>query len=221
MTVPIDRVRILLVDDHALIRMGLTALFATVPDFRVVGEASSAAEAILQARRHRPDVVLLDVRLPDESGVVACRRIRAELPNVVIVMLTSFPDEEAIVGSVMAGASGYLLKQSDPDRVIEGVRAAARGESLLDPSVAQSVLEWLRRAGQPSPNDPLSGLTEQERRILPLIAAGRTNREIAEALHLSAHTVKTYVSDMLKRLRLKRRGEAAALLTRLQNTGVT
>ena len=212
-----QRVRLLLVDDHAVVRMGLAALFGTVPEFRVVGEAASAAEALLQARRHRPDVVLLDVRLPDDSGIAACRQIRSELPEARVVMLTTFPDEEAVINSVMAGASAYLLKQSAPERVIEAVRAVARGESLLDPGVTRSVLNWLQRVGLPgAPDDPLAGLTDQERRILPLIAEGKTNREIAAALYLSEHTVKTYVSDLLKRLGLRRRAEAAAFIARHQ-----
>jgi two-component system response regulator DevR len=209
------RVRLLLVDDHAVVRMGLAALFGTVPEFRVVGEAADATEAVVQARRHRPDVVVLDVRLPDDSGVHVCRRLRSELPDVRVVMLTSYPDEDVVINAVLAGASAFWLKNSDPERLVEAVRAVARGESLLDPAVTRPVLAWLQRVGTPTePQDPLAGLTEQERRILPLIAEGKTNREIGEALYLSEHTVKTYVSDLLKRLHLRRRAEAAAFIAR-------
>jgi two-component system, NarL family, response regulator DevR len=217
-----ERVRLLLVDDHAIVRMGLAALFGTVPEFRVVGEAASAGEAVLQARRHQPDVVLLDVRLPDESGIAACRQIRAELPDTRVIMLTTYAEDDSVINSVLAGASAYLLKQSDPERLIEAVWAVARGESLLDPGVTRSVLTWLRRVGSaPQPDDPLAALSEQERRILPLIAEGKTNREIAAALFLSEHTVKTYVSDLLKRLRLHRRAEAAAFIARHRSSSAS
>ena len=210
-----NRVRLLLVDDHAVVRMGVAALFGTVPEFRVVGEAASAREALLQARRHQPDVVLLDLRLPDGSGVEACRQILAALPGTRVLMLTTHGEEDAVMGSVLAGAAGYVLKQSDPERLVEAVRAVARGESLLDPGVTRSVLTWLQRTGsRPEPDDPLAGLPEQERRILPLIAEGKTNREIAAALHLSEHTVKTYVGTLLKRLGVHRRAQAAAFLAR-------
>jgi two-component system response regulator DevR len=217
-----ERVRLLLVDDHAVVRMGLAALFGTVPEFRVVGEAASAAEALVQARRHQPDVVLLDVRLPDGSGVGVCRQIRLELPATRVVMLTTYAEDDAVINSVLAGAGGYLLKQTEPERLIEAVWAVARGESLLDPGVTRSVLTWLRRVGTtPAPDDPLAALSEQERRILPLIAEGKTNREIAAALFLSEHTVKTYVSDMLKRLHLHRRAEAAAFIARCERTAAS
>ena len=210
-----DRVRILLVDDHAVVRMGVAALFGTVPEFRVVGEAASAREALLQARRHQPDVVLLDLRLPDGSGVEACRQISAELSATRILVLTTHAEDDAVMAAVLAGAAGYVLKQSDPEQLVEAVRAVARGESLLDPGVTRSVLAWLRRAGSTSQaDDPLAALPEQERRILPLIAEGKTNREIAARLHLSEHTVKTYVGTLLKRLGVRRRAEAAAFIAR-------
>jgi two-component system response regulator DevR len=210
-------VRLLLVDGQAIVRMGLASLFGTVPGFRVVGEAASAGEALVQALRHRPDVVVLDVRLPDDSGVAACRRIRAALPDTRVVMLATHAEDDAVIESVLAGAAAYLLSRSAPERLVEAVWAVARGESLLDPGVTCAVLTWLRRVGlPPAPDDPLAGLTEQERRILPLIAEGKTNREIAAALYLSEHTVKAYVSDLLKRLGLRRRAEAAAFIARHQ-----
>jgi DNA-binding NarL/FixJ family response regulator len=179
----------------------------------VVGEAGTVAEAITQARRCQPDVVILDVRLPDGSGVEACREIRSERPEARVIMLTSYADEDAVLASVMAGASGYVLKQVEPDRLIEAVEIVARGGSLLDPSATDAVLGQLRRLGTPEPDD---GLTENERKILPLIAEGKTNRQIAADLYLSEHTVKTYVSQILRKLNFSRRSEAAAFIARRQ-----
>jgi DNA-binding NarL/FixJ family response regulator len=207
-------VRLLVVDDHKVVRLGLGALFAPARHVAVVGEAGSAAEAVATARRLEPDVVLMDIRLPDGSGVEACREIRSQRPETRVVMLTSFPDEEVVVAAVMAGASGYLLKQSDPQGLIAAVQAAAQGESQLDPAVTETVLRWMRGGGPA--RDPLAELSEQERKILPLIAEGKTNREIAATLYLSEHTVKTYVSSLLHKLHLARRAEAAAFVARHQ-----
>jgi len=205
---------LLLVDDHAVVRLGLSALLKTVPRFAVVAEAATVAEALVQARRAKPDVVVMDVRLPDGSGVEACRLIRSERPETRVLMLTSFSDDEAVVASVLAGAAGYLLKNTEPERLIEAIDLVGRGESLLDPRVTAVVLERLRR-GPARDADPLAALSEHERRIVPMIAAGKTNREIAAELHLSEHTVKAYVSDILRKLRLTRRAQAAALVSRL------
>ena len=202
-----------MVDDHAVVRLGLTALFRTTPHFAVVGEAATAAEALVEARRTRPNVVLMDVRLPDGSGVEACRAIRSEHPDSRVLMLTSFADDEAVISAVMAGAAGYLLKNTEPERLIEAVETVARGESLVDPRVASALFERLRRGSSPA-DDPLSILSEQERRILPLIADGKTNREIAAELFVSEHTVKAYVSAILRKLHLTRRAEAAAYISR-------
>lgn len=209
MTAPI---RLLLVDDHRVVRLGLGTLFGTVSGVRVVGEAGSVAEALAEAGRCRPDVVIMDLRLPDGSGVEACREIRSERPEVQVIMLTSYADEEAVIASIMAGAAGYLLKQSEPERLIEAVEIAARGGSLLDPAIARTVLDWMQRVGTADALDPLAGLSEQERRVLPLLAEGRTNRQIAAALQLSEHTVKSYVSNILQKLHLSRRAEAAAFI---------
>lgn len=210
------RIRVLVVDDHQVVRLGLRALFATVGHFEVVGEAGSAAEAVEQARRTCPDMVVMDVRLPDGSGVEACREIRSARPETRVVMLTSYSDEEAVVASILAGASGYLLKDSQAERLIETVEVAARGDSLLDPAATKAVIAWMRRIGGRGAADPLGVLSEQERRILPLLAEGRTNREIARELFLSEQTVKTYVSHILRKLQLARRAEAAAYLARLR-----
>lgn len=211
------RVRLLVVDDHEVLRLGLATLFKAQPRFTVVGEAGSVSQAVAQARRCQPDVVIMDVRLPDGSGIEACREIRSEHPRIAVLMLTSYADEDAVVDSIMAGAAGYLLKQVPPKHLIQAVEAVARGDSLLDPAVTRTVLGWMQQLGQPA-SDPLTraGLSEQERNILPLIADGQTNREIAAALCLSERTVKSYVSNILQKLHLTRRAEAAAFVARRQ-----
>jgi DNA-binding NarL/FixJ family response regulator len=209
--------KILIVDDHAVLRMGLAALFGTVPHFAVVGEAATAAAALVEARRCRPDVVMMDVRLPDGSGVEACREIRAERPETRVIMFTSFADEDSVVEAVMADAAGYVLKGSEPQRLIEAIETVAAGGSLLDPSVTDYVLRRMRRMGARSvDDDPLAVLGKQERKVLPLIAEGKTNREIAATLFVSEHTAKSYVSDILRKLGVARRSQVAALVTRLE-----
>jgi two-component system, NarL family, response regulator DevR len=207
-------IKLMLVDDHKVLRIGLASLFHTVATIDVVAEAGSAGEALLEAKRAKPDVVLMDVRLPDGDGVEACRAIISELPQTRVIMLTSYPDEDAVIASIMAGAAGYLLKQTDPERLIEAVERVAAGASLLDPDVTQAALEFMRRGASPAAEDSLSGLSDQERRILPLIAEGKTNREIGAELSLSPHTVKTYVSSIFQKLHLARRSQAAAFVTR-------
>ena len=209
--------RLLLVDDHKVVRLGLASLFATVPGFLVVGEAGSVAEAIAEARRCAPDVVVMDVRLPDGSGFEACREIRSEQPETHVVMLTSFADEEAVISSIVAGAAGYVLKTAEPERLVEAIQGASRGTSLLDPTVTATVLNRMRRLAVAADDDPLAPLSEQERNILPLIAEGKTNRQIAAALSLSEHTVKSYVSNILQKLHLVSRAEAAAFITRVRD----
>jgi DNA-binding NarL/FixJ family response regulator len=204
-------VRLLLVDDHAVVRLGLKALFETAGSYLVVGEAATIAEAVEQASRQRPDVVVMDVRLGQGNGIEACREIRSRRPETRVLMLTSYDDEDAVLASVTAGASGYVLKASDPERLLEAVQVVANGGSLLDPQVTEGILDRLRRQ-PPRPDDPLLVLSEQERNILPLVAEGKTNREIAAELCLSEHTIKTYVSNILKKLRLSRRAEAAAFI---------
>jgi len=212
----LEPLRVLLVDDHELVRMGLRTLLSGAAGVVVVGEAGSAAEAVAAARLYRPNVVLMDVRLPDGSGVEVCREIRSELPNARVLMLTSYADEDAVFSAIVAGAAGYLLKQARADALLEAVNIIGRGGSLLDPSIAQKVLERIRASALAATrDDKLGALSDQERNILPLIAAGKTNREIAAALYLSEHTVKAYVSDLLSKLALRRRSEAAALFARL------
>ncbi|MFN0070535.1 MAG: response regulator [Chloroflexota bacterium] len=204
--------RLLLVDDHKVVRLGLAALFATVEEVQVVGEAGTMADALQETRTSQPDVVILDVRLPDGSGIDVCREIRSMRPETQVIMLTSHADEDAVVAAIMAGAAGYLLKQTEPERLIDAVRSAADGNSLLDPAVTRIVMERMQRLGAGGEIDPLAALSESERRVLPLIAEGKTNREIAAKLMFSEHTVKTYVSNILQKLNLSRRAEAAAFI---------
>ncbi len=211
-----EQVRLLLVDDHEVLRLGLRSLFDTAGGFLVVGEAGTVAEGIAQARAQRPDVAIVDLRLPDGSGVEACREIRSERPETRVVVLTSYSDEDAVISSIVSGAAGYLLKQTPPRQLVEAVRTVALGGSLLDPAITGLVLDRLKRAGARGAEDPLvaAGLSPQERNILPLIAEGKTNREIAEVLVLSERTIKTYVSNILQKLQLSRRSEAAAFSAR-------
>lgn len=203
-------IRVLIVDDHAVVRIGLRSLLGHAAGFRVVGEAETAAEAISMAERSTPDVVLMDIRLPDGSGVEACRAIKAAQPDTRVVMLTSYSDEEAIVGAVMAGASGYLLKHADAERLTEAIREAAAGDSTLDPRAAGTLLSQFREMSARQAEAELAGLTDRERRMLALIAEGYTNRAIGEVLHLSEKTVRNHVSALLRKLGFQRRSQAAA-----------
>ncbi|HMO01135.1 MAG TPA: response regulator transcription factor [Miltoncostaeaceae bacterium] len=208
--VPADPIRVLIVDDHTVVRLGLRTLLSHTAGFRVVGEAQTVAEAVQLNEQTRPDVVLMDVRLPDGSGVEACRRIKADHPDTRVVMLTSYSDEEAIVGAVMAGASGYLLKQADAERLTQSIRDAASGEATLDPRAAGALLSQFRELSAKQAEAELAGLTDRERRMLALIAEGYTNRAIGEVLHLSEKTVRNHVSQLLRKLGFQRRSQAAA-----------
>jgi len=206
--------KVMLVDDHEVVREGLRALLNRRPGMTVVAEAGSVAQAIEVAARERPHVVVMDVRLPDGSGVEACREIRSQLPETRMIMLTSYADEEAVLASILAGASAYLLKQTRGQQLADAVEAVARGESLLDPQVTMRVLEQVRNMAAGTSSDRKSQLTENEYKILKLIAEGKTNREIAAEVYLSDKTVKNYVSSILSKLNLKRRSEAAAYIAR-------
>lgn len=207
--------RLLVVDDHEVVRQGLVALLERREAFQVVAEAGTVAESIEQARRHQPDIVIMDVRLPDGSGIEACRAIRAELPATRVVMLTSYPDEEAVLSAIVAGASGYLLKQIRGRDLVAALETVGRGGSLLDPAVTERVLERIRRiASGASESDEISQLTSQERKILLLVAEGKTNKEIAGEIFLSDKTVKNYVSSILAKLNLERRAQAAAFVAK-------
>jgi DNA-binding NarL/FixJ family response regulator len=205
-----EPIRVLIVDDHTVVRLGLRTLLSHTAGFRVVGEAQTVAEAVQLNEQTRPVVVLMDVRLPDGSGVEACRRIKADHPETRVVMLTSYSDEEAIVGAVMAGASGYLLKQADAERLTQSIRDAAAGDSTLDPRAAGALLTQFRELSAKQAEAELAGLTDRERRMLALIAEGYTNRAIGEVLHLSEKTVRNHVSQLLRKLGFQRRSQAAA-----------
>ncbi|CAN5773159.1 response regulator transcription factor [soil metagenome] len=214
-----QRLRLLVVDDHEVVRQGLVALLARRSNFQVVAEAGSVVEALEMAHRFKPDLVVMDVRLPDGSGIEACREIRAELPNTRVVILTSYPDEEAVFSAIIAGASGYLLKQVRARDLVAALEAVGRGESLLDPAVTEKVLERMRRIATSGATDELAQLTSQEQKILLLVAEGKTNKEIAADVFLSDKTVKNYVSSILSKLNLQRRAQAAAFVAKRRGSG--
>src|SRR6187551_236358 len=211
--------RLLVVDDHEVVRQGLVAMLSRRPNFQVVAEAGTVAEAIEMARRFQPDLVIMDVRLPDGSGIEACREIRAEMPQTRVVILTSYPDEEAVFSAIVAGASGYLLKQVRGRDLVAALESVARGESLLDPAVTEKVLERVRRIATGGATDELAQLTSQEQKILLLVAEGKTNKEIAAEVFLSDKTVKNYVSSILSKLNLQRRAQAAAYVAKRRGSG--
>jgi two-component system, NarL family, response regulator DevR len=210
--------RVLLVDDHEVVRGGIRALLQSTEDIVVTGEAGSVREAIDEADRTRPDVVVMDVRLADGSGIEATREIRTNHPKTAVVMLTSFADDEALFASIMAGASGYVLKQVKGGELVRAIRTVGKGESLLDPAVTSAVLDRLRRGKHLMKDEKLARLSPQEERILALVADGRTNKEIGDQLHLAEKTVKNYVSSILSKLEVARRAEAAAYLARHTTT---
>jgi len=207
------QIRVMLVDDHEVVREGLRTLLARDKTLLVVAEAGTTAEAIETAARAKPDVVVMDVRLPDGSGVEACRTIREARPETKVIMLTSYADDEALFASIVAGAAGYLLKQTRGQAVIDAITSVAAGRSLLDPDVTGKVLERVRR-GREDEDPAFASLTEQERKVLEQLAEGKTNREIGEILFLSEKTVKNYVSRILDKLGLSRRAEAAAYMAK-------
>lgn len=207
-------IRILIADDHEVVRIGLSALLDRQPGFRVVGQASSGQEAIRLARALRPDVAVLDIRMPDGSGTDACRVITTESPGTPVVMLTSYADEEALFEAISAGASGYVLKRIGSDELVSAIRTVAAGQSMLDPAVTAAVLERLRHAAHAEESGAFQELTEQERRVLAHVAQGESNREIAEAMQLAEKTVRNYVSNILAKLSLASRAQAAAFAIR-------
>ena len=207
------RIRLFLLDDHEIVRRGLRDLFEAEDDLEVVGDVGSAQEAIRITPALRPDVAVLDARLPDGSGIDVCRAIRSRNPEIRAIILTSYDDDEALFAAIMAGASGYVLKQVRSVDLVDTVRRVAAGQSLLDPAVTARVLERLR---SPEPEvDELASLTEREREILALIAEGLTNRQIGQRLYLAEKTVKNYVSSLLAKLGLERRTQAAVLASKL------
>ncbi|MQB00962.1 MAG: response regulator [Actinobacteria bacterium] len=206
----------MLVDDHEIVRQGLRTLLEAEDDIDVVAEADSGATALRTARAYKPNVIVMDVRMPDGSGVEACREIRSELPDTQVIMLTSFSDDEALFNSIMAGAAGFVLKQIRGHDLVEAIRAVGAGGSLLDPGVTRRVLERLRKAKFDDKDPKLARLSPQEERILDLVGEGLTNREIAGRIHLSDKTVKNYVSTILQKLEVARRAEAASYIARVR-----
>ena len=211
--------RLLVVDDHEVVRQGLVSLLERREHFQVVAEAGTAAEAVEMARKFEPDLVVMDVRLPDGSGIEACREIRSEFPATRVVILTSYPDEEAVLSAIIAGASGYLLKQIRGRDLVASLESVGRGDSLLDPAVTEKVLDRVRRIATGTYTDEMAQLTQQEQKILLLVAEGKTNKEIASDVFLSDKTVKNYVSSILSKLNLERRAQAAAFVARHRMKG--
>jgi len=210
--------RVMLVDDHEIVRDGIRAMLEAQDDIVVASEAGTVRDAVDEAARTRPDVVVMDVRLTDGSGIEATREIRAARPATKVLMLTSFADDEALFASIMAGASGYVLKQVKSDDLLRAIRAVGGGDSLLDPGVTNAVLDRLRKGKQLLTDEKLARLSPQEERILQRIADGKTNKEIGDDLRLAEKTVKNYVSSILSKLEVARRAEAAAYLARHTTT---
>jgi len=208
-----QQIKVFLLDDHEIVRRGVKDLLEAESDIAVIGEAGTAASALARIPALRPDVAVLDVRLPDGDGVSVCREIRSRMPEVACLMLTSFGDDEALFDAIMAGAAGYVLKQIRGTDLVGAVRTVAGGQSLLDPEAASRVMARMRDASRR--NDPLAALTGQERKILELIGEGLTNRQIGERLFLAEKTVKNYVSALFAKLGMERRTQAAAYAARL------
>ena len=205
-----DKIRLLLVDDHEVVRLGMKALLGRYGQFEVVAEAADENEAVAQSLLHRPDIVLMDVRLAGSSGITACERIVSQQPEIRVIMLTSFAEDELLFAAIRAGAVGYLLKQIGSHDLIRTIESAARGEGVLDPSLTQRILNEVRRSIHKEESSAFGDLTEQEKQVLTLIAKGETNRTIADTLFLSQGTVRNYVSSILSKLGLSNRAEAAA-----------
>ena len=207
------KIKVFLLDDHEIVRRGVREMLEAEADITVIGEAGTAASALARIPALRPDVAVLDVRLPDGDGVSVCREIRSRMPQIACLMLTSFGDDEALFDAIMAGAAGYVLKQIRGTDLVGAVRTVAAGESMLDPDAASKVMARMR--DQANHSDPLAGLTPQERKILELIGAGLTNRQIGETMYLAEKTVKNYVSALFAKLGMERRTQAAAYATRV------
>jgi two-component system, NarL family, response regulator DevR len=208
------RQRILLVDDHEVVRLGLKALIERQPNMEVVAEADNAAKAVTMAAAHRPDVVVMDIRLGNGSGIDACREIMAQMPATKVIMLTSYAEDDVLFAAIEAGAAGYVLKQAGGQDVVRALQAVAEGQALLDPALTARVFARVRRAAHNEEAAAFAMLSEQEQRVLKLIASGRTNRQIAQSLHLGEGTIRNYVSTVLGKLGVANRAEAAAYATK-------
>ncbi|MFF8534455.1 response regulator [Streptomyces sp. NPDC015532] len=215
---PDNPIRVFLLDDHEVVRRGVHDLLNDEPDITVVGEAATAEQALIRVPALRPQVAVLDVRLPDGDGVTVCRELRSQMPDLACLMLTSFDDEEALLDSIMVGASGYVLKQIKGSDLVSAVRTVAAGQSLLDPSATAKLMARLRQGQEPEPEpDALPGLTDREREILALIGEGLTNRQIGQQLFLAEKTVKNHISRLLAKLGVERRIQAAVIATQAQD----
>lgn len=213
------KTKLLIVDDHAIVRRGLQSFLDMHCDFEVVGEAESGEDSVDKARELRPDIILMDVRMPGINGIEACRLILEEQPEIKIIMLTSYTDEESVMASILAGAKGYILKKVDTEILVRDLERVTRGESLLDPAVTQQVFEKIKSLTKSTSYDDvmkkLDQLTDQEKRILSLVAKGKTNKEIAEELFISYKTVRNYVTSILTKLNMSNRTQAAAYINKM------
>lgn len=210
-------IRLLLVDDHEVLRIGLRTLFTEAGAFQVVGEAGTMAAAVTEASRLKPEVVLMDVRLPDGSGIDACRTIRADHPDTRVLFLTSFADDDAVLATILAGADGFLLKEVSSEELIHAVKTVASGRSILDSAVTQRVLAKVRSVSTSAPREKHDPLSPQEERVLALVAEGKTNKEIAVSLNLSDKTVGHYLENIFQKLQVTRRAQAAVYFTQQQS----
>lgn len=211
------QIKVLLVDDHEVLRIGLRTLFMEAGNFQVVGEAGTMAGAVADALRLKPNVVLMDVRLPDGSGIDACRTIRAAHPATRVLFLTSFADDDAVLATILAGADGFLLKEVTSEQLIDAVKVVSQGQSILDPAVTQRVLSKVRSIASPASQDKREALSPQEERVLALVAEGKTNKEIAAFLHLSDKTVGHYLENIFQKLQVTRRAQAAVYFSQQHN----
>jgi len=216
LTTKTQAIRVLLVDDHEVIRVGLRTVLGQTQGVAVVGEAGTMAEAVQQAQRLKPDVILMDVRLPDGSGIDACREILGALPGTRVIFLTSYADDDSVLAAVLAGAHGYVLKEIDSPALLEAIRSVAKGQSILDSHVTEQALRWLRGLHDLPATSGTDQLSTQEERVVALVAEGKTNKEIAAALGLSDKTVKNYLANVFQKLRITRRAQAAAFFVKRQ-----
>jgi DNA-binding NarL/FixJ family response regulator len=215
-SVKVRPIRLLLVDDHEVVRVGLRTVLSQQTGLSVVGEAATMATAVQDALRLKPDVVLMDVRLPDGTGVDACRDILAACSDTRVIFLTSYADDDSVLAAVLAGAHGYVLKEIDSAALIRAIQLVAQGQSILDPTVTERALRWLRGLGNGPQLPGIDQLSAQEERVLALVAEGKTNKEIAQALGLSDKTVKNYLANVFQKLRITRRAQAAAFFVKRQ-----
>jgi DNA-binding NarL/FixJ family response regulator len=216
LTTKTQAIRVLLVDDHEVIRVGLRTVLGQTQGVAVIGEAGTMAEAVQQAQRLKPDVILMDVRLPDGSGIDACREILGALPGTRVIFLTSYADDDSVLAAVLAGAHGYVLKEIDSPALLEAIRTVAKGQSILDSHVTERALRWLRGLHDLPATSGTDQLSSQEERVVALVAEGKTNKEIAVALGLSDKTVKNYLANVFQKLRITRRAQAAAFFVKRQ-----